>query len=79
VHHRDEARSLLESVTEYDGAIVENTAAANMIAAASAHATLAQADAIEALTAVLAGLSFPALEVKKCLTNTGYQIRPVKR
>lgn len=46
---------------------------------AAVHAQLAQVDAIEALTAVLAGMEFPALEVSGSVIKGTCRIRPVER
>lgn len=46
---------------------------------AQAEASLAVADAVDRLTAVLAGATFPALEVSGSVMRGNCVIRPVKR
>lgn len=65
--HRDAAMQLLADAYNDDPAT---------LAFAQIHATLAQAEAIDRLTAVLERLEFPALEVKKCLGGLGFTVRP---
>lgn len=69
---RDEAERLLD----LSMADIPSDEARAVVRAAQVHAQLATADAINRLTAVLEGLQFPTLEVKKCLSSMGYSIRP---
>ena len=70
--HRAEAERLLRGA----GHELAITQAAVRATLAVADATLAQADAIDRLAAVLEGWRDQSYEVKKCMTNAGYSIKP---
>lgn len=72
--HRDAAMALLTDAYNDDPAT---------LAFAQVHATLAQAEAIDRLTAALERLEFPALEVKKAGVGASfapsYRVSPARR
>lgn len=73
--HRAVAEGLIDALRD-STRVFDSVAATQIVAVAQAEATLAQADAIDRLTAAIERMEFPALEVKKCLGGLGFTVRP---
>jgi serine/threonine protein kinase HipA of HipAB toxin-antitoxin module len=76
LNHREKAESLLFEAEDWRR--ISDREFSRTAQLTQLHATLAQADAIDRLTAALERMEFPALEVKRELTGGRYVIR-VKR
>lgn len=77
--HRGIAEGLLEALRDSSRGKLPPGAAAEIAAVAQAEATLAQADAIDRLTAAIECMELPALEVSGSVLKGTCRVRPVRR
>lgn len=80
--HGADLTSREEAEAHLDAAVELRNGGANQqtrLALAQVSATLAQADAIDRLTAAIEGLGFPELAVKKSLGGLGWSVKSVTR